>query len=135
MHEDARPSRHCSLNRLALVALVAVALPAAASTGQGAVLPAHPAGSAPGPAASAPAKHKGGGVPSSQQIDINHASRERLQTLPGIGEAEAAKIIAGRPYTTKTDLVTKQILPEGSYAAIKYRIFAGPPAGKSGSKQ
>jgi competence protein ComEA len=135
MHEDPRPSRRNSLNRLALVVLAAAALPAAASTVQGAPLPVHPAASAPDPAASASAKHKSGVVPSSQQIDINHATRERLKTLPGIGDAEAARIVAGRPYFSKADLVTKQVLSEGSYAAIKYRVFAAPPAGKTGVKQ
>ena len=43
-------------------------------------------------------------------VDINKASRTELKTLPGIGDAEAAKIIGARPYMTKTDLVTKNVL-------------------------
>lgn len=65
-------------------------------------------------------------VPSPQQIDINRASREQLKTLPGIGDAEAARIIAGRPYVSKADLVTKKVLPEGLYISIRYRIIAIP---------
>lgn len=65
-------------------------------------------------------------VPSAQQIDINRASREQLKTLPGIGDAEAARIIAGRPYVSKADLVTKKVLPEGLYISIRYRIIAIP---------
>jgi DNA uptake protein ComE-like DNA-binding protein len=65
-------------------------------------------------------------VPSQSQIDINRASREQLKTLPGIGDAEAKKIIAGRPYVSKADLVTKKVLPEGLYISIRYRIIAIP---------
>ena len=82
----------------------------------------------------APAKKKTSTVPSQQQIDINSAKRERLKTLPGIGDAEADKIVAGRPYDSKTDLVIRNILPESSYAAIKYRIFAAPPAKPKSTK-
>jgi len=59
-------------------------------------------------------------------IDINSASRAQLKTLPGIGDAEARRIIAGRPYLTKTDLVTSKVLPAGSYVAIKRQIIAKP---------
>lgn len=65
-------------------------------------------------------------VPSAQQIDINRATREQLKTLPGIGDAEAARIIAGRPYVSKADLVTKKVLPEGLYISLRYRIIAIP---------
>jgi competence protein ComEA len=99
-----------------------------------AVAPVHSGLAAASASASAPAKKQTSVVPSSQQLDINSASRQKLKTLPGIGDAEAAKIMAGRPYYSKTDLVTRKVLPEGSYAAIKYRIFAAPPAVKSSSK-
>lgn len=59
-----------------------------------------------------------------QRVDINGASRAELKTLPGIGEAEATKIIAGRPYLTKIDLVTKNVLPEGVYLALRDQIIA-----------
>lgn len=58
------------------------------------------------------------------RIDINSASVEQLKTLPGIGDAEAKKIIAGRPYLSKVDLTTKKVLPEGVYIALKDRIVA-----------
>jgi DNA uptake protein ComE-like DNA-binding protein len=60
-----------------------------------------------------------------KQVDINAASRAELKKLPGIGDAEAAKIIAGRPWLTKADLVTKNVLPEGIYVSIRDRIIAG----------
>lgn len=57
-------------------------------------------------------------------VDINSASRKELKTLPGIGDAEADKIIANRPYLTKTDLVDKNVLPVGPYLSLKNRIIA-----------
>jgi competence protein ComEA len=70
-------------------------------------------------------------------VDINSASRRELKTLPGIGDAEADKIIANRPYLTKTELVTKQVLPTGPYLSLKSRIVAMPtsrPVAKSKGK-
>ena len=58
-------------------------------------------------------------------IDINAADRATLKTLPGVGDAEAAKIAAGRPYLTKADLVTKSVLPVAAYLALKKNIVAG----------
>jgi competence protein ComEA len=69
---------------------------------------------------------------SAKLVDINKAGRSELKTLPGIGEAEAAKIIAARPYLTKTDLVTKNVLTLQTYDALRSSIIvihSGPPAG------
>jgi len=63
-------------------------------------------------------------------VDINKASRTELKRLPGIGEAEATKLIAGRPYMTKTDLVTKNVLTLEAYDALSSQIVVvhkGPP--------
>lgn len=57
-------------------------------------------------------------------VDINKASRAELKTLPGIGDAEADKIIANRPFLTKVDLVTLKVLPEGVYVSIRNQIVA-----------
>ena len=57
-------------------------------------------------------------------LDINTATAEQLKALPGIGDAFSEKIIKGRPYIRKDELVQKQILPRATYEQIKYKIIA-----------
>src|ERR1700678_1973057 len=96
-------------HKLLAVALLIAVVPAF-------TLPSHAAAQAPKPAASAAAP-----------LDINTATPDQLKAFNGIGDAYAKRIIDGRPYTAKNQLVTRGILPQATYNKIKDQIIASRP--------
>lgn len=80
----------------------------------------------------AAAKAKAAGL---TQVDINTASEAELKAIPGIGDAYAAKIIAGRPYAKKDQLKSRKILPGPAYDQVKDVIIARQPAAPAAKKK
>jgi competence protein ComEA len=75
-------------------------------------------------AAKKPAKAATAAASNADLLDINSATKEQLEALPGIGAAYSRKIIDGRPYAKKTDLLRKKVVPQATYTKIKDKIIA-----------
>jgi competence protein ComEA len=113
---------------LAAILAVTIALPVFAqsksptATSPSASTPAAPAK----PSASAPAAPSTA-AKEKELVDINTASAAELKALPAIGDAYSAKIIQGRPYKMKDQLVSRKILPQATYDKVKDLIIAKQP--------
>ena len=106
-------------HRIALLLVLIPLLYSQAAPAQ-AAKPAKPA------AATAPAKPTAAttSAASSGMVDINTATADQLKAIPGIGDVYSQKIMDGRPYANKTQLVSKNILPQGVYDKVKDKIIA-----------
>jgi competence protein ComEA len=99
---------------------IVFALTAMAQTTSPSKSPSSPTATAPSAAPSATTKFQ----PAGELLDINSASAEELDKLPGVGPARAKAIITHRPYFGKDDLVNRKIIPSNVYAQIKDKIIA-----------
>jgi competence protein ComEA len=105
MYTEGMQKSKVLLSLLACLMTIFLAVPAGAQTKDKA------------PATAAPAK-------AGALLDLNSASVDQLKALPGIGDVYSKKIVAGRPYQRKDQLISKSIVPQATYDKIKDLVIA-----------
>jgi competence ComEA-like helix-hairpin-helix protein len=111
--------------------ILLIAPPVGAQTPSQSKSPAPAATTAPG--TTAPTQPSARTQDQGALVDINSASAEELDKLPGVGSARAKAIIDHRPYTGKDDLVRRKIIPQNVYDQIKDKIIARQGTAKAPS--
>jgi competence protein ComEA len=113
------------MNRKQLISRIAASFCAAVMATSLAFGQAAPAKAKPAKESAAPAAKKETATKSAKHelVDLNSATREQLMAVPGIGD-NADKIIAGRPYKSKAELKSKNIVPEATYSKISSHVIA-----------
>jgi DNA uptake protein ComE-like DNA-binding protein len=109
---------------LIVVLMFAISLASVLAAGQAASASKPASSAAPAQASTAAAKPA---TAAAEKLDINTATKDQLKALPGIGDAYSQKIIDGRPYRAKNQLVQKKIIPQATYDKIKDLIIAKQP--------
>jgi competence protein ComEA len=104
------------------VGLLALTI-AAPVLAQPAMMPASPNA----PKASAGESRSTAAAPKADMVDLNTATAAQLKALPGITDNDATKIIQGRPYADKSQLLSKKVVPEATYDRIKDHVVAKTP--------
>jgi competence protein ComEA len=64
------------------------------------------------------------------KLDLNSASIEELQHVPGVNDATAKKIVENRPYARTDELITKKVLSKPAYDGIKEHVAVAKPPSK-----
>lgn len=123
MHRTRSIAALTLLGMLATTGLAAQATPATpkpAASQQPATKPA----AQPAPAATAKPAPTMAAKPAHEVLDLNTATRDQLVALPGIGETYADAIIKARPFKSKSELVSKKVVPEAAYKKIRSMVIA-----------
>jgi competence protein ComEA len=128
-----RPTLRCALIATGLLTIASLSFAATGTTGTPGAGSAASAPAVASQASAPPHKAAAAKAPASKAsapaplIDINSASRKQLKTLPGLSDEQVDKLIASRPYLSKGEVVSKNVIPTGPYLSIRHLIIAKQP--------